>query len=229
MIDIQQIISLDKQALLAINGSDSLFWDNFMWTYSGKFVWIPLAVALLYVIIKNNKWKETFLIIGMLALVILLADRISSGLFKPYFHRFRPTHDPEIMAFVDIVNGYRGGRYGFVSSHAANSFGIITFVLLLIKRKALTFALIFWAVLNCYTRMYLGVHFPGDIICGAMLGCIVGFLIYFIYKYLHRKISHREYSRIITYPNNKYAVSDVMPILTVLYLSYFFIIIKALF
>lgn len=229
MIDIQHIVSLDRQALLALNGSDSIFWDNFMWTYSGKFVWIPLVIILLYVIIKNNKWKETLLIIGMLALVILLADRISSGFFKPFFHRFRPTHDPEIMALVDIVNGYRGGRYGFVSSHAANSFGIITFVLLLIKRKELTFALISWALLNCYSRMYLGVHFPGDILCGMILGCVIGFLVYYIYKFLHKKISNREYIRVIAHKNNKYAVTDVTPILTVLYLSYFFIIIKSLF
>lgn len=88
MIDIQQIIGFDKQVLLALNGSDSIFWDNFMWTYTGRLIWVPLAASLLYVIIKNNKWKEALLIVCMVGLVILLADRISSGFFKPFFHRF---------------------------------------------------------------------------------------------------------------------------------------------
>lgn len=228
MIDIQQIIGFDKQVLLALNGSDSIFWDNFMWTYTGRLIWVPLAASLLYVIIKNNKWKEALLIVCMVGLVILLADRISSGFFKPFFHRFRPTHDPEIMGLVDVVNGYRSGKYGFLSGHAANSFGVITFVSLLIRRKGFTFALIIWAALNCYSRIYLGVHFPGDILCGTVLGCLIGVLVYYLYRFLNKKIFSREYSHVIAHQNNKYTISDVKPILTVLYLSYFFIIVKAL-
>ena len=165
----------------------------------------------------------------MVGLVILLADRISSGFFKPFFHRFRPTHDPEIMGLVDVVNGYRSGKYGFLSGHAANSFGVITFVSLLIRRKGFTFALIIWAALNCYSRIYLGVHFPGDILCGTLLGCLIGVLVYYLYRFLNKKIFSREYSHVIAHQNNKYTISDVKPILTVLYLSYFFIIVKALF
>ena len=114
----------------------------------------------------------------MIALVITLADQIASGLCKPFFARFRPTQDPNIMYMVDIVNGYRGGRFGFISSHAANTFAISVFLSLLIKRKSLTFMLLFWAVLNSYSRIYLGVHYPGDILFGAIEGCFIGYLIY---------------------------------------------------
>lgn len=128
-MDIQQLISFDQQLLLQINGSDSLFWDGFMWIATNMRTWIPMAIVLLYVIFKNNKIKETLLIIGLIALVFTLSDQISSGLCKPFFARFRPTQDPELMYQIDIVNGYRGGIYGFTSSHAANTFGLALFII----------------------------------------------------------------------------------------------------
>ncbi len=142
-MDIQQYIAADKELLLNLNGSQSLFWDGFMWVATSTIVWVPVAAMLLYIIIKNNKIQEALLTIVMIALVITLADQIASGLCKPFFARFRPTQDPNIMYMVDIVNGYRGGRFGFISSHAANTFAISVFLSLLIKRKSLTFMLLF--------------------------------------------------------------------------------------
>ena len=155
-MDIQQYIAADKELLLNLNGSQSLFWDGFMWVATSTIVWVPVAAMLLYIIIKNNKIQEALLTIIMIALVITLADQIASGLCKPFFARFRPTQDPNIMYMVDIVNEYRGGQFGFISSHAANTFAISVFLSLLIKRKSLTFMLLFWAVLNSYSRIYLG-------------------------------------------------------------------------
>ena len=99
-MDIQQYIALDKELLLNLNGSNSLFWDGFMWVATSTYIWIPTAIILLYIIIKNNKIQETLLTIAMIALVITLADQIASGVCKPYFHRFRPTQDPDIMYIV---------------------------------------------------------------------------------------------------------------------------------
>ena len=82
---------------------------------------------------------------------------------------------------VDVVRGYRGGKYGFVSSHAANAFGVVTFLSLLFRRKSLTLGLLFWAFLHSYTRIYLGVHFPGDIVCGGLLGALVGWAVFRLY------------------------------------------------
>jgi undecaprenyl-diphosphatase len=193
-MDIQPFIELDKILLLQWNGSDSLFWDGFMWVSTSTFIWIPLGIVLLYVIIRNNSPKEAFITLLAIALVITLADQISSGICKPLFARFRPTQDPEIMYLVDTVNGYRGGRYGFISSHAANTFAMAVFVSLLTKSKRLAVVLLSWAVLNAYSRIYLGVHYPVDILFGTIAGCLVGWGIYQIYKRLNvRKSTQRVY------------------------------------
>lgn len=223
MISTQQLIEYDKSVLLALNGSSSTFWDSFMWIYTSTIIWIPLAMMLLYVIIKNNKLKETMLILIMIAFVFFLCDRISSGFFKPFFKRFRPTQDPEIMYLVDIVNGYRGGAYGFISSHAANSFGIFTFIALLFNRKEITLSFLLWAILNAYSRIYLGVHFVGDIICGTILGCLCGYLMYLLYKYLSKRLLNKSIYNINKYTSSGYLISNINSLLAVLYLTFFII------
>ena len=206
-MDIQQYIAADKELLLNLNGSQSLFWDGFMWVATSTIVWVPVAAMLLYIIIKNNKIQEALLTIVMIALVITLADQIASGLCKPFFARFRPTQDPNIMYMVDIVNGYRGGRFGFISSHAANTFAISVFLSLLIKRKSLTFMLLFWAVLNSYSRIYLGVHYPGDI---------------------QKKIFYKPRCISNQYTASGYLISDINLFYIILISTYFFIIIAGM-
>lgn len=117
MARMDELIQFDQRLLLALNGSDSLFWDHFMTGITSTVAWLPVAVVLIYVIIKNNSMREVGLIIGMVALAILVADQFSSSFCKPYFARFRPAQDPQLMYLVDVVDGYRGGRYGFISSH----------------------------------------------------------------------------------------------------------------
>ena len=224
IMNIQPYIDFDKELLLKWNGSDSLFWDGFIWVTTNTYIWIPLAIVLLYVIIKNNKLREALTIIAMIAIVITMADQISSGFCKPFFARFRPTQDPEIMYQVDIVNGYRGGRYGFVSSHAANSFGLALFLTLLIKSKLLSVTLFSWATLNAYTRIYLGVHYPGDILFGTLVGLSSALIVYLIYKTLQKKIF--GHSRFISsqYTESGYLKSDIRMIVTTFILTLFSII-----
>ena len=221
MFDIQQLIEFDKEVLLALNGNHSLFWDGFMWTVTKTITWIPVGAALLYVIFKNNKLKQAGAILVALALCITFADQITSGFCKPFFARFRPTQDPEIMYLVHTVNGYRGGMYGFMSSHAANTFAVAMFVSLLIRNWLMTLATFTWAMLASYSRIYLGVHYPGDILCGATVGMIGAILLYCGYFYLFKK-DNPNFNRynLSQYTSSGYPIANLNIFYLVLLLTY---------
>ena len=227
-MDIQRLIGFDQELLLKLNGSDSLFWDGFMWISTNMFTWIPLAIVLLYVILKNNKIKEALVIIALLGVVIALADQISSGICKPYFARFRPTQDPELMYQIDIVNGYRGGIYGFISSHAANTFGVAVFLSLIFKSGSLAIILFIWATLNAISRIYLGVHYPGDIFFGTLVGVGAGILIYMIYKKLQQTLLKQSNFISNQYTSSGYLISDIHLIQTVFYLTLFYVTVRGM-
>lgn len=227
-MDIQQYIAADKELLLSLNGSDSLFWDGFMWIATSTIVWLPVMAILLYIIIKNNKIQESLLIIVMMALVITLADQIASGFCKPFFARYRPTQDADIMYMVDIVNGYRGGRFGFISSHAANTFAAAVFLSLLIRRTSLTFMLLIWAALNSYSRIYLGVHYPGDILFGTLEGCLIGYLVYLLYSFIQKRFFYKPRCISNQYTASGYLISDINLLYVILLSTYFFIIIAGI-
>ena len=227
-MDIQQLIGFDQELLLKLNGSNSLFWDGFMWLSTNMLTWIPFAVVLLYVIFKNNKIKEALIIIALLGVVIALADQISSGICKPLFARFRPTQDPELMYQIDIVNGYRGGIYGFISSHAANTFGVAVFLTLIFKSGSLAIILFIWAILNAFSRIYLGVHYPGDILFGTLVGVGAGILIYIIYRKLQNTLLKQANFISNQYTSSGYLISDIRLIKTVFYLTLFYVIVRGM-
>ena len=221
-MDLNTLLNIDRYMLLSLNGSDSLFWDGCMLVYTSMGVWIPLAIMLLYVLLKNNNIKDFFLLIVLIAVVATLTDTISSGICKPFFERWRPTNDPMLMYAVDVVNETRGGRYGFTSSHAANSFGIAMFVSLLIRNRALSVSLMIWASMNAFTRIYLGVHYPGDILAGTLIGIVVGGLVYRLYVYIQnhsRRTARRDWIS-DHYTKSGYLVSDVYLLLMFMYATF---------
>ncbi|MGN0232915.1 MAG: phosphatase PAP2 family protein [Bacteroidaceae bacterium] len=179
---LDQLITLDQTLLLAWNGSDSLFMDGLMWTLTQTLTWIPLLMGLVIMVFKNQRPSTGITIILCAILLVIFTDQISSSLCKPYFHRLRPTHTPGIADAVDLVNGYRGGMYGFFSSHAANSFGAAMFFTLVFRHTPTSLILFAWASLSSYTRIYLGVHYPFDILCGTIFGILSGTLFWFICK-----------------------------------------------
>jgi undecaprenyl-diphosphatase len=178
----EELIQFDKHLLLALNGSDSAFLDSVIMTLTTATTWIPLYIALLYVVISvNRNVRDVLLILAAAGLCVALAGAVDDEIVKPLVARWRPTHDPEIGHLVDIVDGYRGGNYGFFSAHAANTFSIAVFFSLLVRQRLLTIFLVCWSLINCYTRLYLGVHYPGDILVGLCWGGFVGWLVYQVY------------------------------------------------
>ena len=178
---VEKILVYERDLFFMLNGSDSPFLDRFMWLYSGKAVWLPLAFFILVVLLYKKKWRESILILLAIVLVITLCDQFASHVCKPIFTRFRPTHHPDFMDQVKTVFDYRGGRYGFISSHAANAFGFATFMSLLCRYQLFTWTIFLWAALTAYTRIYLGVHFISDIVPGAIAGVFFGWLVYWLY------------------------------------------------
>lgn len=176
-----KLITFDKELLLAINNSHSLWMDNFMWLVSSRIVWIPLFLVILYIIV-SNKGKSSLGILISIAILILASDQISSSIIKPLVGRFRPTHDPDISQWIHIVKGHRGGMYGFVSSHASNVFAVAVFTMLLIRNKLYSVIIFLWASVISFSRIYLGVHFPLDVIFGALLGILLAFIVFKIYS-----------------------------------------------
>lgn len=156
---VEKILVYERDLFFMLNGSDSPFLDRFMWLYSGKAVWLPLAFFILVILLYKKKWRESILILLAIVLVITLCDQFASHVCKPIFTRFRPTHHPDFMDQVKTVFDYRGGRYGFISSHAANAFGFATFMSLLFRYRLFTWTIFLWAALTAYTRVYLGVPF----------------------------------------------------------------------
>ena len=185
---LQTLESFDKQLLLAVNGSDSLYLDRLVRTLTHGATWIPLYLSLFYVVLNNNNnVRKVLSVVGTVALCYLLAGAVDDGIIKPTVARWRPTHDPEIGMLVDVVDGYRGGKYGFFSAHACNTFSVAVLFFWFVRSRLLTVMLIIWSFINCWTRLYLGVHFPGDILVGLIWGAISATIVYYLYYRLTRK------------------------------------------
>ena len=177
---------IDSDALLAVNGLHDVFQDAFWWMLTAKWSSLLLVLGLAWVLMHQNR-RHALLLLGMLALTVLVADQVSSGLIKHLVERLRPTHDPSLENAVHVINGYRGGLYGFVSSHAANFFAVSTLVALVMRHRVVTLGLFTWAVLQCYSRVYLGVHYPGDILGGIVVGVLAGLLIWLLMRWIERR------------------------------------------
>ena len=227
-MDLQRLVDIDKQVMLALNGSNSLYMDGVMKIYTSTVVWLPVALVLLFVVLKNNSPRGALLSVLAEALTVVATDQASSHLIKPLVARLRPCNDPTFMHLVDTFNSYRSGGYSFTSSHACNSFGLFAIISLIIRNRALSLSLLLWAVLNSFSRIYLGVHFPGDILCGAVLGSVIGVLVYLIYGFIRKKIEFSSVRITANYTKSGYLVSDVQLMTTAIYVTFTFISIYAL-
>ncbi len=179
---IEYLIEIDKSILLAINGLHNNFFDFLMDLISKKSTWIPIYLFFIFILIKKYG-REGIFITLLLILTVSVADLVSVHLFKNVFERLRPCHDPSLQGLLHLVDGNCGGKYGFVSSHSANMFALATIFYMFVRKyfKMSYIPLVAWAALIGYSRVYLGVHYPGDVLAGAVVGIIIGLIFYCSY------------------------------------------------
>ena len=190
---LQGAIDVDTNIFFPINRMHNMYFDYFMSAYSGKWVWIPMYAAIWYVMLRNFHWKVTLFCMIGLALTITFADQACATWIRPFVERMRPSNlNIPFSEMVHIVNNHRGGRYGFPSCHAANTFGLAFFLFFLFSKRWLTLFNMAWELLTSYSREYLGVHYPGDLLAGTIVGLIGAWLIYRLFVKVsgYKRVEH---------------------------------------
>lgn len=187
------LLNIDKELFLFLNSLHHPWLDQIMVFASGKLSWLPLYLLFLYLIIKKYKW-ESIRILFFVAILISVSDQVSVRFFKDVFERPRPCHDEALMPLIHLVTGQCGGMYGFISSHAANSFALAVFLIPLLKtfHSKATLFLLLWAGFVSYSRIYLGVHYPADIVAGAIVGSVIGLLISWLYTIMRDRLCRKN-------------------------------------
>lgn len=185
---IDQIIHWDTDFFIFLNSLGSKAWDPFWMAYTSKFTWIPFYAVLLFLIFKQMSLKVFLTTIVLVALMIVVTDQ-TSNLFKSGFHRLRPCHMAELIDRMRLVKPYCGGQYGFFSAHASNTMAVAILIGLILKKrfKYLIYLMVVWAVLMGYSRIYIGVHYPTDVLVGLSIGAITGWLFYKLNCYIIKR------------------------------------------
>ena len=187
---IDRLDTLDRSAFLAINGMHAPWADGLMLAVSNMLLWFPLYLFFLYLLQRRFGWRGLAWSVPVLAVMVLCSDKGSVVLFKETVQRLRPCYALDLDGLVHLVYPECGGQFGFVSSHASNHFAIAAFMAGMLRGvpRWATPMLIFWAALIGYSRVYLGVHYPGDVLVGALYGAIIGAIFVLIFRRVVERI-----------------------------------------
>ena len=210
LLDIQTFLANDRLVLSWFNGSNSVFLDGWMSALTSGFTWLALYASLFYLVVKNNETMgQIMLVVGCALACVGLADIMADVIVKPLVERWRPSNDPIFKYDVSVVDGYRGTSYGFFSAHAANTFSLALFFCMLVRSRVLSVALVLWSFVNCYTRMYLGLHYPSDIVCGLLWGSVCAIGVYYFYLRVSRRMFGEDNYVSTQYTSTGYRLCDV--------------------
>lgn len=230
LLDIQTFLANDRLVLSWFNGSNSVFLDGWMSALTSGFTWLALYASLFYLVVKNNETMgQIMLVVGCALACVGLADIMADVIVKPLVERWRPSNDPIFKYDVSVVDGYRGTSYGFFSAHAANTFSLALFFCMLVRSRVLSVALVLWSFVNCYTRMYLGLHYPSDIVCGLLWGSVCAIGVYYFYLRVIRRMFGEDNYVSTQYTSTGYRLCDVDIVVFVLVSTVLITLFKALF
>jgi len=187
---LEQLLQYDNELFLFLNNLGTETWDGFWMFYTTKFNWIPFYALLLFLMYKQRMNKTFLWTVLVIVLMVTFTDQITN-LFKHGFKRPRPCYNEDFIGKMRLVKEWCGGKYGYFSGHSSNSMAVAVFVgLTLLKRyKYLVFILLFWAFLMAYSRVYIGVHYPLDILCGMLFGALSGFGFYKLHLYIQQRVT----------------------------------------
>lgn len=219
---------LDLALLHFFNGSQSAIYDQFILTLTNGLTWIPLYIALFIMVLKNNEsMSQIFIIVGCCALGVIFSAGLDDLVIKPLVARPRPTQDLVVKYTIDTALGYRESNFSFFSAHAANTFTVAIYMIFLVRNRAFTIAMALWSLFNCYTRLYLGVHYPSDILCGLLFGAVVGSVAYWFHLRLYYKVTpHFRYVS-EAYTKTGYSIGDIDMVIATLVLTLIYALFKS--
>lgn len=221
------LVEIDNNIFLFFNSMRNGFFDTFFHMFSERFIWVPMYIAILFTFYRSFNWRQATVFVLCTVLTITLTDQIGASLIRPYFERPRPFHpDSPVSEFVMLVEWHRpGGSYGFPSCHAANTIALATLVSLWLKRRPVTLFLFLWAIVTCYSRIYLAAHYPGDLVAGALLGLFVAWGIYCFSRWVNRKVAGNTFLNhersLKDWLGIRYASTSIITLglLTIIYIS----------